>query len=35
VLTAFGCVPSPNAGADDLFALQGNAYVLRCWDAPP
>jgi len=27
--------PFTDADADDLFALQSNAYVLRYWDAPP
>lgn len=27
--------PFDHADADDLFALQGDAYVLRYWDEPP
>jgi len=27
--------PFENADADDVFALQSNAFVLRYWDAPP
>ncbi len=27
--------PFEDADADDLFALQSNAYVLRYWDSPP
>jgi [ribosomal protein S5]-alanine N-acetyltransferase len=27
--------PFDDADADDLFALQSNAHVLRYWDAPP
>ena len=27
--------PFGDADADDLFALQSNAYVLRYWDGPP
>lgn len=30
-----GLRPFDDADADDLFALQSNAHVLRYWDAPP